>query len=193
MEDQPLDEGAVIQRQLISNVLREALSPLDTARAIQQLIATTGWSAGQVADNLAFSNAKVTRLLALLRLPAAIIEQVEAGKISASSAYELARVNDADRQAALAQQMAAGQLTRDAAAGKRKAAKRGGQQGECYPSRVTAILGESRSITVASTGLTLDRFITLIEEVLAKARRERSRGTELGTFISLLRDQARAK
>jgi hypothetical protein len=130
--------------------------------------------------------------LALLELPAEIIKQVEAGKIPPSGAYELARVTDAKQQAVMAAQMAAGQLTRDGAAGARKAAKRSDKPGESQPSRVTAILGESRSITVACAGLTLERFISLVEELLAKARRERSRGTELGTFISLLRDQARS-
>jgi PIN domain nuclease of toxin-antitoxin system len=72
--------------------------------------------------SLSFSDSKVSRLLALLKLPAEIIKQVEAGKIPPSGAYELARVTDAEQQASLAQQMAAGQLTRDAAAGARKAA-----------------------------------------------------------------------
>ena len=57
---------------------------------------------------------------------------------------------------------------------------------------MTAILGESRSVTVASSGLTLERFIELIEELLSKARRVRTQGVELATFIKMLKDQARA-
>jgi ParB family chromosome partitioning protein len=194
VENQPLDEGEVIQRQLISNCQRESVKPLEAARAIQRLMERTGWKAGQAGASIGFSNPKVSRLLALLSLPEAITEQVESGSISASAAYELTRVEDAAQQAELAQQMAAGELTRDGVSGARKATKRAASATvEKQPCRVTAILGESRTITVSSDSLTLEKFIALIEELLAKARRERSRGTELSTFISLLKDQARAK
>jgi ParB family transcriptional regulator, chromosome partitioning protein len=192
IETQELTEGDVIQRQLIS-CQRAGLSPLEAAHGIRALMATTGWNASQSAENLGFSNAKVTRLLALLSLPAEIIQQVESGQIAASSAYELARVTDPVQQAELAEQMAEGRLTRDAAAGARKAAKRPVKQTDGRAARATALLGKSRAITVSSPGLTMETFVVLIEELLGKARRERSRGTELSTFISLLRDQARTE
>lgn len=191
IEEKELSEGEVIQRQLIANCQREDLTALETARAVEQLIKLTGWTAGQTAAQLGFSDAKVSGLRKLLTLPEAILVQVESGKIPASAACELARVEDPARQAELAQQMSAGRLTRDGVAGARKAAKRstGGDEGQ--PSRVTAVLGPKRSITVAGAG-TLEQFIELIELLLGKARRERSRGTELATFIRLLRDQAKA-
>jgi ParB family chromosome partitioning protein len=186
-------DSEVLRLQLISNCLRENLSPLQTARGIQEYMEVTGCNASQAAADLAFSISKVSELRKLLTLQQDIIDQVEAGTISLSGACELGRVEDAGRRAELAQRMAEGRLTRDGLAGTRKAAKRGNKQGDSTATRVTAILSEGRSITVAGEGLTLDRFIGLIEELLAKARRERSRGTELSTFISLLRDQARAK
>lgn len=192
IEEQALGGGDVIQRQLIANCLRENLSTVDTARAIQELMETMGWNGTQVAANLPFSKATVTRLLSLPSLPPPILAQVEAGQISASAAYELSQITDPAKQAELAAQLAEGRLTRDAISGARKAAKRPAKRTSNEPSRVTAILGESRSITVASAGLTLERFIELIEEVLAKARRVRSQGVELGTFVKMLRDQARA-
>jgi hypothetical protein len=71
------------------------------------------WNASQAAKELGFSAATVTRLLALLALPNSIVEQVQAGRIPASAAYELARIEDPARQAELAGQLAQGQLTRD--------------------------------------------------------------------------------
>ena len=45
-------------------------------------------------------------------------------------------------------------------------------------------------LAVSASALTLESFIAAIEELLAKARRERSRGTGLPTFLKLLRDQS---
>jgi hypothetical protein len=135
----------------------------------------------------------VSKTFALLSLSKDILEQIEAGKITPSAAYELTRVEDPSKRAELAAQLADGRLTRDALAGAVKSSKK--RRTKCnnhQPGRVTAILGGSRSVTVASAGLTLERFIELIEELLAKARRVRSQGVELATFIKMLKDQARA-
>jgi ParB family chromosome partitioning protein len=192
IEEKPLDDGEVIQQQLVMNCLRESPTGLEEARGLRQLMEANGWNASQAAAATGFSNATVTRRLAMLSLPPYILEQVEAGKISPSSAYELSTVTDLAKQAELATQLAEGRMTRDGITGARKTAKRPAKRGEGQPSRVTAILGQSRSITVSSAGLTLERFIDQIEELLTKARKVRSQGVELGTFIKMLRDQARA-
>ncbi len=193
IEGKELCDGEVMQRQLIINCLREDLSALEKARGIRGLMEVTAWNANQAAAALGFSNATVTRLLKLLVLPEAIVAQVKSGKIPPSAAYELAFIEDAAKQAEMAQQLADGKLTRDALAGARKAAARpssGKAAGQA--SRVTAVLGDGRAVSVSGSELTLDRFIEQIEEVLSKARRVRTQGVELGTFIKMLRDQARA-
>lgn len=192
VEEQELGDGEVIQRQLILNCLREAPSSIETARAIKQWMQVTGRNAAEAAANLGFSTAKITRLLAMLELPPAIVAEVEAGRIPASAGYELAQIEDPQQQAELAQQLATGALTRDGVAGARKAAKRGKKPQGGQPSRVTAVLGERRSISVSSVGLTMETFIAQIEELLAKARKMRTQGVELSTFVKMLRDQARA-
>lgn len=192
IKEQELSDGAVIQHQLIANCLRENPSSPETARAVKQLMDVTGWKASQISANTGFSPASVTRMLAMLSLPGPILAQVEAGKIPPSAAYELSQITDPVQQAELAAQLADGRLTRDAVKGARKAAKRPAKRAGSEPARVTAILGESRSVTVASAGLTLERFIELIEELLTKARRVRTQGVELSTFIQMLKDQARA-
>lgn len=192
VDENPLNESDVIQRQLIANCQREDLAPLETARAIERLMKLSGWNASQAAAGLAFSPAKVTRLLALLNLPPSILEQVVSGKIGASAAYELTRVTDPTQQAELAARLAKGQLTRDALSGARKAKPRASAPDGQSVMRVTAQLGANRSLTVTSGELTLERFIEVIEELLAKARRGRTQGLELKTFIKMLRDQSRA-
>lgn len=191
IEDKELSGGEVIQRQLIANCQREELTPLEKARAIRDLIEATGWNASQVSPKLGFSNATTTRLLSLLNLPVSLQQKVEQGKIAVSAAYELAKVSDADRQAELSQQVANGQLTRDGLTGTLKA-ERKEPSATVTPSRATAVLAPGRSITVTSDGLDLERFIQLIEDLLARARKVRPQGVELSTFIKMLRDQSKA-
>lgn len=56
--------------------------------------------------------------------------------------------------------------------------------------RVTAELAGGQSVTVSGPDLDLRRVMTLLTEVLSKARRAQSQQMSLATFISLLRDQA---
>jgi len=194
VEEKNLCEGEVIERQLVLNLLHGNLTPGERARGIAQLIEATGWTAAQVAARLGMSPATVSRSLALLSLPRPIQQRMEAGEIPASAAAELAAIADPQRQAELAEQLATGRLTRDGVSGARKAARRSASapKSAAQLNRVTAVLGDGRSVTVASPGLSLERFIDVIEQVLAKARRMRSRGVELGTFARMLRDEAKA-
>jgi ParB family chromosome partitioning protein len=192
-DDRQLGLVETLVAQLAENLAREDLSPLEKASGVRQLMDATGWTCARVAGKIGLSPASVSKLLPLLSLPQPIINLIEAGKITASAGYELGRIEDPDKQAELAAQLVDGRLTRDALvgtvkAGKKRPAKRNGNQ----PTRVTAILGEGRSVTVATAALTLERFIEVIEELLAKARRVRTQGVELATFIKMLKDQARA-
>jgi len=192
IEGKDLCEGEVLQRQLIANCQREDLTPLEKAKGIAELMKSTGWKAGEAATRLGTSNGTATRLLALLSLPESIQDQVASGVIPASAAYELSRVGDAGQQQELANQFAAGRLTRDALAGAIKAQAKGTTKDPSSAAgRATAQLGDGRSVTVVGCSLSLEGFIEILEELLAKARKVRPQGVELGTFCKMLRDQCR--
>jgi len=191
IETQDLDEGQIIHRQLIANC-HEELKPMEKARAITRLMEVTGWSASEGAKRLGMSNANVSRLLALLSLPAPIQKQVEDGVIPSSAAAELARVDDPTKQAELAQRIAGGHLTRDGLAGERKAARKNGSNGtKPGASRATAVLDKKRSVTVSSDGLDLESFLQILEELVAKVRKIRPRGIGLQTFLRVLKEEAK--
>lgn len=190
IEDKELNEGNLIQRQLIANCQREALSPLEKARALHQLMTATGWNAKQVAGSLGMSRAMVTRLLSLLNLPEELQHKVAQGEITVSAAYELTQVPDPRMQESLASALAEGRLNRD---GISHARKRGNEATTKRPgnaSRVTALLGDGRSFTMTAPGLDLESFIGSLEELLAKARKVRPQGVSLKTFITMLKEQA---
>ncbi|MCB9386186.1 MAG: ParB/RepB/Spo0J family partition protein [Bryobacterales bacterium] len=187
--DDPEERGAVLERQLVANVQRENLSPLERARAIQRLLAETGWTAAKVADSIGISSATVSRAMALLELPEEIQRRVAAGTLPASTAYELAKSGDRGKQEDLARRITQEKLSRDrvAAAVRAKPAAKGS-------ARVTAALGLGRTVTLAGPGLeTLDQLIEWTEELLQRAKKARPRGVELATFMAVLRDEAKAR
>lgn len=178
---------------LIANCQRTSFSDLDTASAVENLMRESGWNASETAAKLGFSNAKVSRLRELLALPEPIRDAIRAGKISSSSGVELSRIDDPIEQAMFAAKVASGELTRDGLAGevKRRRAPQSDKKGTAAP-RITAALGNGRSVTLVGSGLTsLDALISWLEELLAKARKCRPKGLELGTFVRILRDEAK--
>lgn len=179
-------EAKLLLRQCSCDFQRVDLSPMEKATAMEKLMAAANLKGNEVAAKLGVSPAMVSRLLALLTLPEPIRQALKDGRIPASAGYELAKIEDSSLQADIARKLMAGEMTRDEVAGARKAAKRG--KAESIVKKVTACLGEGRSITVAAA--TLDDFISTLEEALSKARKGRTQGVALSTFIRLLKDQA---
>lgn len=191
IDDREIGEAGLTQRQLIANCQREDFSPLEKSTAIERLMRETKWSGAQVAVKLGFSPATVSKLLALLTLPEQVRERVESGDIALSAAYQLTRVKDGTSQAQLASEVANG-LSRDGLSARLKSAKQiQGHPPKSAPKKVTALLGQARAVTVCGTGLTLERFIQWLEELLDKARKARPKGLELDTFVKMLRDQSK--
>ena len=111
-----LTQSEVLEQQLIENCLREDLQPMEEANAFSTLMRLNDWNAKQLAEALRLAPSKVSRTLALLRLPADIQHDVASGKIPARSAYELSRLDDQESQRRLARKAASGALTHGQAA-----------------------------------------------------------------------------
>jgi len=105
-----LSTSEILEQQLIENCLREDLQPMEEARAFVKLIEMNGWTGKQLADTLRITPSRVSRTLALLRLPQDVQDQVDAGMISARAAQELAKLDAPQVQQGLARRIAAGEL-----------------------------------------------------------------------------------
>ena len=94
-----LGSSLILEEQLIENLLREDLNPIEEARAFKTLIELNGWTGKQLATALAIPTSKVTRTMALLKLSEDIQRQVASGELAARSAYEISRIqNETDRE-----------------------------------------------------------------------------------------------
>lgn len=181
----------ITQRQLIANCQRADLTAREKSVAIDRLMREADCTAKEVAKMLGFSNATVSRLLSVLTLPDSIQQKIEAGLIAPSAAAELARVTDPAEREELGTELAAGRLTRDALSGRIKAAKRKDSGNGASLGRARFTLGGERTLTAAGPNLSTETFIELIEEVLERARKGRTRGLELPTLVKVINDESK--
>lgn len=119
--DRDMSENEIRSEQLVENLLREDLTGMEEAKAFQSLMQLNSWSAAELAENLHVSRGKVSKSLALLKLPEHLQAKVAVGEITPSTAYELVKVKDQSQLNALAEQASAGSMTQAEAA---KATKR---------------------------------------------------------------------
>ena len=96
---------------LLENIQREDLNPIETARAMKQLLDDFGWTQEVLADRLGKSRPAVANFLRLLNLCPEVIAMIESGKLSAGHARALVVVTDPAVQLKLAQQAVHSKVT----------------------------------------------------------------------------------
>lgn len=83
---------------LIENLQREDLNPVETAKAIKELMIEYGWTQDTVADRLGKSRPAIANTIRLLSLCPEVLKLVENGKLSAGHARCLVVVEDPVKQ-----------------------------------------------------------------------------------------------
>lgn len=180
-----------LPRQLIGNSLRTDLNPIDKANAIKEFMELSGLNAADTANRLGFSPSMVTQHLKLLSLSPEIQTDIASGKIAASAGSELAGIEDLEQRAEFARQVASHTLTRDGLVGALKARKNGSAaKEEAETNRVTAVLSGGRKVTVVAPRLDMEVVIDILAGLLSEARKSRTRGVALPTFLRILKDQS---
>ncbi len=103
----------ILEQQLIENLLRADLRPLEEAKAFQQLMELNGWTGKELSEAIRVTTSRITRALALLKLPDDIRAKVESGELAPSVAYEISKLPDDDQRRQALALSESGQLTRD--------------------------------------------------------------------------------
>ena len=99
--DGGLTPSEILEEQIIENLQRRSLQPLEEARSFQALIKMNMWKKKEVASALGINPTKVSRALKLLKLPADIQSKIESGELPARTAYELSKLDDESQQRAM--------------------------------------------------------------------------------------------
>ena len=100
-----IDDSEALELALAENLLREALNPLEIARACERLQQEFHLTHEQIAERLGVNRSTVTNTLRLLGLPPAVQSFLTDDKISAGHARALLAVSSPDAQTKLAQQV----------------------------------------------------------------------------------------
>lgn len=174
--DRPACEADILGDQILENVARDDLRPMELARSLQRLKQLKQCTAQVLARDLGLSGAGITRAEALLTLPAQMQEAVDDGRLPESSAYELSRLEDEELRCTLFREIVAGRLSRDETAeavrgsiGKRTAPK---------TARLPVELEDGVRVTITSpTPLTPAALAKVIGQ-LRQAIKERSERNE---------------
>lgn len=105
------DDQAMLTLALVENLQRSNLNPLEEAAGYERLVDEFGLTQQQVADVVGKDRTTITNLLRLLTLPPAVRQMLERGHLSAGHARALLVLKDARRQAELASEAVARQLS----------------------------------------------------------------------------------
>lgn len=186
----PVTIAEAVERQLACNLQRADLNMVERAKGISVLMKQAGMTVEIVAKKLGSSPGQITKTLSVLKLPADLQSEVAAGRLPGDSAYQLSRVDDPKRQAVLAAEVLGKRLTRDELTRKLKRIGRSDAARQNGASRITTMLGDGRSVTLAGKGLSLDSVIEWLELLLARAKRAKAQSLSLETFARAMKDQA---
>ena len=91
-QEQRLSPTQILEEQLIENLLRVDLKPIEEAESFQKLMTVNNWNGKQLATALSISPTRVSRSLALLKLPHETRVRVDNGEISSRAGYELSKL-----------------------------------------------------------------------------------------------------
>jgi ParB family chromosome partitioning protein len=179
IHDAPVTASELLSLQIIENMLREDLRPIEQAKGFRSLMDANGWSGNQLAEALGIAQPTVVKALSLLRLPEVVQEQVEQGTIAPTVAYEISRAEDPEIQRDIAERVATEGLSRaETVEAVKRASKpkgRGGAKSKGKPSRLPAEMkhrGTSGCRVVVHTAArhTLADVLADVEEYAEKLR-----------------------
>lgn len=167
--DRELSPAEVLILQLVANCQRKKLTPIEEAKAIDRLMKQTGWSAVETGAKLGKSPPQVCKLTLLLILPLDIQEKISQGKLSASTAYEIAKVSDPVLRSKIAAEAVEKKLSRGQVIARIKKAavddSKGRSRAPRKSSRIEFSLGEGRKLVVFGQGLTVEALLTWFQSV----------------------------
>jgi len=126
--EREMSPADILAEQTVENMVRAPLSPVEQGRAYRRLMDLHGWTAKGLSETIGVEPTAVYRSLALLRLPEDVAERVDSGEIKATAAYEIAKLQIADDQRAMAAEVVSGDLDHKAtvaAVARRRASSKG--------------------------------------------------------------------
>lgn len=106
-----VDDEESLELSLIENIQRQALNPIEEARAFQYLIDKFAVTQEKISEVIGKSRVSITNTLRLLKLPKEIQDEIKRGKISFAHGRALLEIEDVNQQRRLAQEIVSKDLS----------------------------------------------------------------------------------
>ena len=106
-----VDDRTLLTLALVENLQRADLNAVEEARGYRRLSEEFGFTHAQIAEAIGKDRTTITSLLRILQLPAAVLDFVERGRLSAGHARALIALEDERRAFALANEAVAHELS----------------------------------------------------------------------------------
>ena len=180
-EEGDMVSDQALEQQLIENCLREDLKPIEEAKAFAQLMERNTWTGKRLAQELHLGAAKVSRALALLKLPNEIQAQVAREEIPARSGYELSKLKPNDLQRKLANRVVAGELTHEGIAchAQKWKPKKSRKSQQSHTKQVFYADGGWTVVVSADKRGTYHEIVAALEQALEEVRHRIDNGSQL--------------
>ena len=105
------NDTQMMEISILENIQREDLSPIEEAKAYQQLIEKLNYTQEKLAERIGKSRPYITNSLRLLKLPLSVQDLLNTGKLTNGHARALLAIEDEDRMIELANRVVKENLT----------------------------------------------------------------------------------
>lgn len=110
-EVRKLDDKQVLEIQLVENLQRENLNPIEEAETFQRMISECAYTHEKIAERIGKSREYVTKRLRLLKLPLAIQEKIREGTLTSSHGEIILSLKELEKLENIANTVIENQLT----------------------------------------------------------------------------------
>lgn len=100
------EKSKMIELALIENLQREDLTPVEEAKAYEQIMRELNYTHQELADRVGKSRSYVTNMLGILNLPEEVLKLVDEGKLSMGHARTLSKIADEKKILEIAKEVA---------------------------------------------------------------------------------------
>lgn len=187
--EHPMTEGEFLTLQMVENMARSDLSPVDQWEGCVRLLeANPQWQLKDVAKALSLDPSMVTRLLSPSKCVPAVQDAFRQGKLGISDCYAISKHGEAEQLELLALKLSGASRDAIEQAGKKKRTA----APSVRLSRVKCVLPTGVQIVVSGEGISLEDVIDSLAEAGKEARKAREQGLDAKTFQAVCRDKAKA-
>lgn len=188
--EHPMTEGEFVTLQMVENMARSDLSPVDQWEGCVRLLdANPHWQLKDVAKALSLDPSMVTRLLSPSKCVPAVQDAFRQGKLGISDVYAISKHGEAEQLELLALKLSGASRDAIEQAGKKK---RTASEPSVRLSRVKCVLPTGVQIVVSGEAISLEDVIESLSEAQREAKRAKEQHLDVKTWSRVMADKSKA-